>query len=146
MAELSYRDAVIRGLAQEMRRDKDVVLIGEDIAKAGGVFKATLGLYEEFGPLRVRDTPISEQAILGAAMGAAMTGMKPVAELMFSDFAAVCFDFIANEIPKQRYMTNGQFGCPLGVLRKQQSRRHHLGGSCAYGRDVSCAIGIALGH
>ena len=73
MAELSYRDAVIRGLAQEMRRDKDVVLIGEDIGKAGGVFKATVGLYEEFGPLRVRDTPISEQAILGAAMGAAMT-------------------------------------------------------------------------
>ena len=115
MAELSYRDAVIRGIAQEMRRDKDVVLIGEDIAKAGGVFKATVGLYEEFGPLRVRDTPISEQAILGAAMGAAMTGMKPIAELMFSDFAAVCFDFIANEIPKQRYMTNGQLGCPLVI-------------------------------
>ena len=115
MAELSYRDAVIRGIAQEMRRDKEVVLIGEDVAKAGGVFKATVGLYEEFGPLRVRDTPISEQAILGAAMGAAMTGMKPIAELMFSDFAAVCFDFIANEIPKQRYMTNGQLGCPLVI-------------------------------
>jgi acetoin:2,6-dichlorophenolindophenol oxidoreductase subunit beta len=115
MAELSYRDAVIRGIAQEMRRDRDVVMIGEDIAKAGGVFKATVGLYEEFGPLRVRDTPISEQAILGAAMGAAMTGLKPIAELMFSDFAAVCFDFIANEIPKQRYMTNGQLGCPLVI-------------------------------
>ncbi len=115
MAELSYRDAVIRGISQEMRRDKDVVLIGEDIGKAGGVFKATVGLYEEFGPSRVRDTPISEQAILGAAMGAAMTGLKPIAELMFADFAAVCFDFIANEIPKQRYMTNGQFGCPLVI-------------------------------
>jgi len=115
MAELSYRDAVIRGITQEMRRDKDVVLIGEDIGKAGGVFKATVGLYEEFGPLRVRDTPISEQAILGAAMGAAMTGMKPIAELMFAEFAAVCFDFIANEIPKQRYMTNGQLGCPLVI-------------------------------
>jgi len=115
MAELSYRDAVIRGISQEMRRDKDVVLIGEDIGKAGGVFKATVGLYEEFGPLRVRDTPISEQAILGAAMGAAMTGMRPIAELMFAEFAAVCFDFIANEIPKQRYMTNGQLGCPLVI-------------------------------
>ena len=74
MAELTYRDAVIRGIAQEMTRDPDVVFLGEDIAKAGGVFKATVGLYEQFGPLRVRDTPISEQAILGAAMGAAMTG------------------------------------------------------------------------
>ena len=71
MAELSYRDAVIRAIGQEMRRDNNVVFLGEDVAKAGGVFKATVGLYEEFGPLRVRDTPISEQAILGAAMGAA---------------------------------------------------------------------------
>ena len=77
MAELSYRDAVIRGIAQEMERDKNVVFLGEDVAKAGGVFKATVGLYEQFGPLRVRDTPISEQAILGAAMGAAMTGLAP---------------------------------------------------------------------
>ena len=74
MAELSYRDAVARGIAQEMERDSDVVFLGEDVAGAGGVFKATVGLYEQFGPLRVRDTPISEQAILGAAMGAAMTG------------------------------------------------------------------------
>ena len=133
MAELSYRDAVIRGISQEMRRDKDVVLIGEDIAKAGGVFKATLGLYEEFGPLRVRDTPISEQAILGAAMGAAMTGMKPIAELMFSDFAAVCFDFIANEIPKQRYMTNGQLGCPLVI-------RTGNGGGVRFGAQHSQSI------
>ena len=115
MAELSYRDAVIRGIAQEMTRDNDVVFLGEDIAKAGGVFKATVGLYEQFGPLRVRDTPISEQAILGAAMGAAMTGLKPIAEIMFSDFIAVCFDYIANEFPKSRYMTNGQVKCPLVV-------------------------------
>jgi pyruvate dehydrogenase E1 component beta subunit len=115
MAELTYRDAVIRGIAQEMKRDNDVVFLGEDIAKAGGVFKATVGLYEQFGPLRVRDTPISEQAILGAAMGAAMTGLKPIAEIMFSDFFAVCFDYIANEFPKSRYMTNGQTKCPLVV-------------------------------
>ena len=79
------------------------------------MFKATVGLYEQFGPLRVRDTPISEQAILGAAMGAAMTGLKPIAEIMFSDFFAVCFDYIANEFPKSRYMTNGQIKCPLVV-------------------------------
>ncbi len=115
MAELSYRDAVIRGISQEMRRDNNVVFLGEDVAKAGGVFKATVGLYEEFGPLRVRDTPISEQAILGAAMGAAMTGLRPIAEIMFSDFIAVCFDYIANEMPKIAYMTNGQVKCPLVI-------------------------------
>jgi pyruvate/2-oxoglutarate/acetoin dehydrogenase E1 component len=115
MAELTYRDAVARGIAQEMQRDERVVFLGEDVAKPGGVFKATVGLYEQFGPKRVRDTPISEQAILGAAMGAAMTGLRPIAEIMFSDFLAVCFDFIANEIPKSRYMSNGQVRCPLVV-------------------------------
>ena len=96
MAELTYRDAVARGIAQEMERDERVVFLGEDIGKAGGVFKTTVGLYEKFGPRRVRDTPISEQAILGAAMGAAMTGLRPIAEIMFSDFLAVCFDYVAN--------------------------------------------------
>jgi pyruvate/2-oxoglutarate/acetoin dehydrogenase E1 component len=115
MAELTYREAVARGIAQEMARDPDVVFLGEDVAKAGGVFKTTVGLLEQFGPVRVRDTPISEQAILGAAMGAAMTGLKPIAEIMFSDFLAVCFDFIANEFPKSRYMSNGQLKCPLVV-------------------------------
>src|ERR1700749_3203563 len=89
VAELTYRDAVARGIAQEMERDERVVFLGEDVAKAGGVFKTTVGLYEKFGPRRVRDTPISEQAILGAAMGAAMTGLRPIAELMFSDFFGV---------------------------------------------------------
>ncbi len=115
MAELTYRVAVARGIAQEMARDPDVIFFGEDVAKAGGVFKATVGLYEQFGPKRVRDTPISEQAIMGAAMGAAMTGLKPIAEIMFSDFLAVCFDYIANEFPKSRYMSNGQLKCPLVV-------------------------------
>src|SRR5918995_4439514 len=115
MAELTYRDAVARGIAQEMARDPDVVFLGEDVAAAGGVFKTTVGLLEQFGPKRVRDTPISEQAILGAAMGAAMTGLKPIAEIMFSDFLAVCFDYIANEFGKSRYMTNGQVKCPLVV-------------------------------
>src|SRR3974390_263024 len=86
MAELTYREAFARGIAQEMTPDPDVVFLGEDIGKAGGVFKTTVGLYEQFGPLRVRDTPISEQAILGAAMGAAMTGLTLTAEVMLSDF------------------------------------------------------------
>ena len=115
MAELTFREAVTRGIAQEMQRDERVVFLGEDVGKPGGVFKTTVGLYEQFGPKRVRDTPISEQAILGAAMGAAMTGLRPIAEIMFSDFFAVCFDFIANEIPKSRYMSNGQVKCPLVV-------------------------------
>ena len=115
MAELTYREAVARGIAQEMTRDPDVIFFGEDVGKAGGVFKSTVGLYEQFGPKRVRDCPISEQAILGAAMGAAMTGLKPIAEIMFSDFFAVCFDYIANEFPKSRYMSNGQLKCPLVV-------------------------------
>src|SRR4029434_4988578 len=89
--------------------------LGEDVAAAGGVFKATVGLLEEFGPQRVRDTPISEQAILGAAMGAAMTGLRPIAEIMFSDFLAVCWDLVASEIAKTRYMTNGQIALPLVI-------------------------------
>jgi pyruvate dehydrogenase E1 component beta subunit len=116
MAELTYRAAVAAGIAQEMERDPSVVLIGEDIGAAGGVFKLTEGLFERFGPERVRDTPISEQAIVGAAMGAAMTGLRPVAELMFSDFFAVAWDMIANQIAKTRYMTDGQVSLPL-VLR-----------------------------
>ncbi len=116
MAELTYRAAVAAGIAQEMRRDPAVVLIGEDVGAAGGVFKLTEGLIDEFGPERVRDTPISEQAIVGAAMGAAMTGLRPVAELMFSDFFAVTWDMVANQIAKTRYMTDGQVSLPL-VLR-----------------------------
>jgi pyruvate dehydrogenase E1 component beta subunit len=98
-----------------MARDERVVFLGEDIAAAGGVFKATVGLLDKFGPKRVRDTPISEQAILGAAMGAAMTGLRPIAEIMFSDFLAVCWDIVANEIAKSRYMTNGQVQVPLVI-------------------------------
>jgi acetoin:2,6-dichlorophenolindophenol oxidoreductase subunit beta len=98
-----------------MRRDKNVVFLGEDVAAAGGVFKTTVGLLDEFGPNRVRDTPISEQAILGAAMGAAMTGLRPIAEIMFSDFFAVCWDIVANEIAKARYMTDGQVTMPLVI-------------------------------
>jgi succinate-semialdehyde dehydrogenase / glutarate-semialdehyde dehydrogenase len=112
---ITYRDAVTRGIAQEMRRDPSVVFLGEDVAAAGGVFKTTPGLLEQFGPERVRDTPISEQAILGAAIGAAMTGLRPIAEIMFSDFFAVCWDLIANEMAKIRYMSDGQLALPLVV-------------------------------
>jgi acetoin:2,6-dichlorophenolindophenol oxidoreductase subunit beta len=115
MAELTYRQAVAAGLAQEIERDRTVMLIGEDIGAAGGVFKATEGLFDRFGPSRIWDTPISEQAIIGAAMGAAMTGIRPVAEIMFSDFLATCWDGVANEIAKMRYMTGGQICLPLVI-------------------------------
>ncbi len=115
MAQLTYREAVTEGMQQEMRRDPNVVFLGEDVAAAGGVFKTTVGLLEEFGASRVKDTPISEQAILGAAMGAAMTGLRPIAEIMFSDFFAVCWDIVANEIAKARYMTDGQVTMPLVI-------------------------------
>jgi pyruvate dehydrogenase E1 component beta subunit len=116
MAELTYRGAIAAGIAQEMERDASVVMLGEDIGAAGGVFKLTEGLLDRFGPERIRDTPISEQAIVGAAMGAAMTGLRPIAELMFSDFFAVSWDMVANQIAKTRYMTDGQVALPL-VLR-----------------------------
>lgn len=109
----TYRDAVREALADEMRADPSVVLLGEDVAAAGGVFKATDGLLAEFGRQRVWDTPISEQAIVGAAIGAAMLGLKPVAEIMFADFAAVCFDQIANQLAKHSYLTGGQIGLPV---------------------------------
>ena len=115
MAETTYRGAVASAIAQEMERDPAVVLIGEDVGVAGGVFKLTEGLFDRFGPERVRDTPISEQAIVGAAMGAAMTGLRPIAELMFSDFFAVTWDMVVNQIAKTRYMTDGQVSLPLVV-------------------------------
>ncbi len=139
MAELSYRDAVTRGIAQEMSRDPDVVFLGEDVAKAGGVFKTTVGLLDQFGPLRVRDTPISEQAILGAAMGAAMTGLKPIAEIMFSDFIAVCYNYIANEFPKHRYLSNGQTKCPL-VVRTANGGGVRFGGQHSQSVENWCMI------
>jgi pyruvate dehydrogenase E1 component beta subunit len=135
MAEvtISYREAVAAGIAREMRRDPSVVCLGEDIGAAEGVFKTTVGLFKEFGAERVWDTPISEQAIVGAAMGAAMTGMRPVAEIMFSDFLACCWDYLANEIPKVRYMTGGQVTVPL-VIRTAN------GGGLGFGAQHSQAV------
>ena len=134
MAELTtYREAVSEGLAREMRRDPSVVCLGEDIGAAEGVFKTTTGLFAEFGPERIWDTPISEQAIVGAAMGAAMTGLRPVAEIMFSDFFACCYDYLANEIPKVRYMTGGQVTVPLVV-------RTANGGGLGFGAQHSQAV------
>jgi pyruvate dehydrogenase E1 component beta subunit len=132
-AEVTYRESVAEGIAREMRRDPNVVCLGEDIGAAEGVFKTTVGLFKEFGPKRIWDTPISEQAIIGATMGAAMTGLRPVAEIMFSDFLACCWDYVANEIPKVRYMTGGQVTVPLVV-------RTANGGGLGFGAQHSQAV------
>jgi pyruvate dehydrogenase E1 component beta subunit len=133
MAQLSYREAVGAAIAQEMRRDDTVVFLGEDVAAAGGVFKTTEGLQAEFGPLRVRDTPIAEQAIIGATMGAAMTGLRPIAEIMFSDFFAVCWDLVVNQIAKTRFMSDGQCSFPLVI-------RCANGGGARFGAQHSQSV------
>src|ERR1700688_903421 len=133
VAQLTFREAIARGIAQEMRRDESVVFLGEDVGAAGGVFKGTVGLLERFGPERVRDTPISEQAILGAAMGAAMTGLRPIAEIMFADFFAVCWDLVANQIAKSSYMTAGQLTFPLVI-------RSGNGGGLRFGAQHSQSV------
>lgn len=112
---VTYRQAVTRAMADALADDDDVFVIGEDVGAAGGAFKTTDGLFERFGPERVLDTPISEQAIVGAAIGAAVQGLRPIAEILFADFAAVCFDQIANELAKYRYMTDGQVSVPVTI-------------------------------
>ena len=116
MRRIAYREALKEALREEMRRDSRVFLLGEDIGRYwGGAFKVTKGLAEEFGDERVRDTPISESAIIGAAVGAAITGMRPVAEIMFGDLTALAMDQIANQAAKIRYMFGGQAKCPIVV-------------------------------
>jgi pyruvate/2-oxoglutarate/acetoin dehydrogenase E1 component len=118
VTEKTYREAVAEAMAEEMRRDERVVLIGEDVGKFGGAMGASKGLFQEFGPERVIDTPISEAAIVGSALGMALTGQRPIAELMFVDFSGVCMDQILNQTAKVRYMLGGQVKVPL-VLRTQ---------------------------
>ena len=118
MKTITYRDALKEALRDEMLRDDTVFLIGEDIAEYGGAYKVTDGLWKEFGKDRVRNTPISEAAIIGASLGAAITGMRPVAELMYIDFTCVSMDQIINQVAKIRYMVGGQLEVPL-VIRTQ---------------------------
>ncbi|WP_136513538.1 alpha-ketoacid dehydrogenase subunit beta [Geomonas edaphica] len=115
MAEMTYRDAINLALKEEMRRDKNVVVYGEDVAQYEGAFKVTRGLLAEFGELRVRDCPISENTIVGVAVGAAMGGIRPVAELMTVNFALLAMDQIVNHMAKVRYMFGGQTSVPMVV-------------------------------
>ena len=115
MREIFYNEAIKEALIEEMKRDPSVFLMGEDIGIMGGVFKVTKGLLEEFGEERVRQTPISEAGFVGTALGAALTGMRPVVELMFMDFIFIPGDQLFNQIAKFRYMTGGQATIPLVV-------------------------------
>ncbi len=119
MKQLMYKEAVRDALREEMLLDEHVFLIGLDIGRFGGTYKATQGLWEEFGDERVRDTPLSEAAIAGAAVGAAMTGLRPVAEIMYNDFLTIAMDQVANQAAKLRYMSGGQAKVPV-VFRTQE--------------------------
>lgn len=119
MTKKTYVQAIKDVLAEEMRRDERIFIMGEDIATLGGVFGATKGLLDEFGPERIRNTPISELGFVGAGVGAALAGMKPVVELMYMDFTYVCMDQILNQAAKIRYMYGGKAEVPL-VIRGQQ--------------------------
>ena len=133
MKHVMYREAIAAALAEEMRRDEKVFVMGEDVAIVGGVYKATKGLLEEFGSQRVRNTPLSELAIMGTATGAAMCGARPVAEVMHIDFIGCGFDILLNQMSKMRYKTNGQVTVPL-VIRTQ----------CGRGRSNGCTQSQSL--
>ena len=126
MRTIMYREAIASALAEEMRRDERVFVMGEDVAVIGGVYKATRGLLEEFGPARVRNTPLSEWAIAGVATGAAMCGARPVAEIMHIDFTGCGMDIMLNQMSKMCYKTNGKIHVPM-VLRTQGGRGHSNG-------------------
>jgi pyruvate/2-oxoglutarate/acetoin dehydrogenase E1 component len=115
MPELTYREAVRDALATAMRDDEDVFIMGEDIAEMGGSMGVTQGLLDEFGPDRVRNTPISEMAIVGAGIGAAMAGMRPIVEIMYEDFLTLSLEQIVNQAAKHRYMSGGQLKVPLTI-------------------------------
>ncbi len=135
MARITMRQAISDALREEMHRDPDVFIMGEEIGVWGGTYAVTRGFYDEFGPERVRDTPISEMAIGGAAAGAAMAGLRPVAEFMTINFAFVAFDAIINHAAKVHYMFGGQMKCPV-VFRAPGGGGRQLGATHSHTPDV----------
>ena len=113
--KISFSEAINEAMAEEMRRDDAVFLMGEDVGLFGGVFGVSAGLFDEFGEMRVRDTPISETAIIGGGLGAALMGMRPIAEIMFADFVACAMDQVVNQAAKARYMSGGKANVPLTI-------------------------------
>ena len=139
MRQITYAQALNEAMSEEMRRDPDVFFMGEDIGVYCGAFGVSGGMLEEFGPERVMDTPISETGFVGAAVGAAVTGSRPIVELMFSDFMAVCFDQIINQAPKMRYMFGGKVKVPM-VLRAPS------GGGTGAAAQHSQSLEVLLAH
>ena len=115
MKKITYAQAITEAIDEEMERDKNVILLGEDVGKYGGTFKTSVGLYEKYGEWRVKDTPISENSFTGIGLGAALTGLRPIVEIMFSDFLMLALDQIANQAAKIRYMSGGQTKVPLTI-------------------------------
>lgn len=138
MKKVFYWEALNEAYKEEMRRDSRVITFGEDIAVSGGSFQVTQDLLEEFGPLRVRETPLSEVAIIGAAVGSSMTGLRPIAEIQFNDFMGVACDQIINQMAKLRYMSGGQFSLPL-VVRAPMG-----GGLSAAAQHSQCLDGMFM--
>ena len=126
MTSRNYCWAIIDAMREEMERDQNVFLVGEDVGAAGGAFGASRGLFKAFGPLRVRDTPISEEVIVGLGVGAAMTGKRPIVEVMFMDFFGLCLDQIANQAAKMHYLYQGMFKMPL-VIRTSVAAEMGIG-------------------
>src|SRR5437762_2529964 len=139
MPELSYREAVRDALARAMRKDDDIFVMGEDIAEMGGSMGVTQGMLDEFGPQRVRNTPISEMALVGAGIGAAMQGMRPVVEVMYEDFLTLATEQIINQAAKHRYMSGGQLKVPLTV-RTQGGAGWSPGAQHAQSEGVSVEV------
>ena len=138
MGNTTYRDALRKALSDGMTADPDIVLIGEEVGRYGGAYGVTKGLIDEFGAERVIDTPISEPSIVGAAVGAAMSGLRPVAELMYVDFIGMTMDQLANQAAKIRYMFGGQIGVPM-ILRTQGGTGRSAAHSIARAlRPISC--------
>jgi pyruvate dehydrogenase E1 component beta subunit len=135
MAQITMREAISQALWEEMERDPNVFILGEEVGVWGGTYAVTKGFYDHFGPDRVRDTPISEAAIVGAAIGSALTGLRPVAELMTINFAFVAMDHIVNEAAKLHYMFGGQFKLPL-VIRTVSGGGRQLGATHSQVPDV----------
>ncbi len=135
MARITYREAIAQALREEMRRDERVFIMGEEVGVWGGSYAVTRGFFDEFGDKRVRDTPIAEGVIVGAAAGAAMGGLRPVAELMTINFAFLALDQIVNNVAKMHYMFNGQVTCPL-VIRTVGGGGRQLGASHSQTPDV----------
>jgi pyruvate dehydrogenase E1 component beta subunit len=135
MPDISYREALRQALREEMLRDDSIFLMGQDTAGFGGAYKVTEGMFEEFGARRVRDTPIAEEGIVGAAIGAAMVGLRPVVEIMTINFSLVAIDQIVNNAAKINYMFGGQEGVPV-VVRTPQGAGHQLGAQHSQNFDV----------